>query len=263
MRTQASERLLGELRRRGARRLRRVTLRRNRSTIWSLTQGATTLNLHEAFARAPGRVLDALAVIARDAPRDAEAIREARRVVREWPGLTRALEAARLEATERRRLVERRGDGDGPTDCCATPEQRRYLRRIYRYFNETRFGGRLPATVPLRLSNRMRTSLGHMLPGVRPDGRRYVAEIALNVDLMLAGNGPERVDTLLHEMAHAADWLFNGNRGHGPTWKAWARKARCRPDREYRRPVKRRRRRSDAVTRVPPLPPALRRGAAA
>ncbi|XP_063707581.1 germ cell nuclear acidic protein-like [Culicoides brevitarsis] len=31
--------------------------------------------------------------------------------------------------------------------------------------------------------------------------------------------------TLIHEMCHAATWIFNGEDGHGKTWKAWAHKA--------------------------------------
>lgn len=28
--------------------------------------------------------------------------------------------------------------------------------------------------------------------------------------------------TLIHELCHAATWVFNGEKGHGPTWKAWS-----------------------------------------
>jgi predicted SprT family Zn-dependent metalloprotease len=86
-----------------------------------------------------------------------------------------------------------------------------------------------------------------------------VVEIALNVDLMLEGNGAERVDTLLHEMAHAADYLVNGNRDHGRTWREWASRVGCTPEALYDRSVHRRPSRGDAVHRVPPLPPALQR----
>lgn len=33
-------------------------------------------------------------------------------------------------------------------------------------------------------------------------------------------------DTLIHELCHAACWIFNGiSEGHGPSWKSWANKA--------------------------------------
>jgi hypothetical protein len=63
-------------------------------------------------------------------------------------------------------------------------------------------------------------------------------------------------------MAHVADWLLDGQYGHGDSWRKWARHAGCRAETKYDRPVVRRRRRTQPVTRVPPLPLALRRQAA-
>ncbi len=128
---------------------------------------------------------------------------------------------------------------------------------LYLYVNRTRFGGLLPDGAPVRLSRRMRSSLGHMLPGYDRQRGRFVAEIALNADLMLAGNGAVRFDTLIHEMAHVADYLFDGVVGHGTTWRAWARFAGCRVETRYDRPFVRRRRAEEPTTRVPPLPPGL------
>lgn len=31
--------------------------------------------------------------------------------------------------------------------------------------------------------------------------------------------------TLIHELCHAATWIFDGEDGHGRTWKSWAAKA--------------------------------------
>jgi hypothetical protein len=103
----------------------------------------------------------------------------------------------------------------------------------------------------------MTSSLGSMMPGQRPGGGRCVEEIALNVDLMLEENDGERLDTLLHEMAHAADYLLTGHRGHGVSWRVWAHRVGCQPTRLHERPVRTRPRRSVSVTRVPPLPPPL------
>ena len=243
---------LQELHRRGATRLRRVTFRRNRRTLWSLTRSGTALNLHQAYRDAPEPLLAAFALLVREGGVGSTAARRAARLVREWPPLTSAILKARQEHDRRRRAR-----GRSP-HCCGTPEQRRYLRSLYRYFNRTRFGGALPDDTPLRLSRRMKSALGHMRPASAPDGGRYVAEIALNVDLLLEGNGAERADTLLHEMAHAADYLETGHRGHGPSWRAWARRVGCRPTTLYHRPVRFRSRRSAPVTRTPPLPRPLR-----
>jgi hypothetical protein len=58
-------------------------------------------------------------------------------------------------------------------------------------------------------------------------------------------------------MAHVADYLESGHLGHGSSWRSWARAAGCRPTRLYDRPMAKRRRRRDAVRRVPPLPASL------
>lgn len=241
---------LRELRHRGATRIDRVRFRENRSTVWSLTRRGTVLNVHAAFRRAPPTLLDAFATVAIEGGIASAASRRAAGRISEWPELAKALRVAReRHAAERRQAREGRA-----IHCCGTPGQRAYLRALYRYFNDTRFGGSLPDDVPVRLSRRMKSALGHIRPGESADGSRYVAEIALNVDLMLEGNGAERADTLLHEMAHVADYLESGHRGHGRSWRAWARRVGCRPTTLYDRPVRYRARRRDPVTRVPPLP---------
>lgn len=246
---------LDELRNRGAWRLRHVSFRRNRVTVWSITQRGTVLNVHEAYRSATPDLLDAFATVLREGGVATARSRRAAEEIGSWPHLEAAMLEARA-AHEARRGGRPESTVDG---CCATPAQRSYLRALYRYFNATRFGAALPVDVPVRLSSRMRSALGHMLPGDSPERGRYVVEIALNVDLMLEGNGAERIDTLLHEMAHVADYLTTGHRGHGRSWRAWARRVGCLPTTLYDRPVVFRRRRRDRVTRVPPLPAALRR----
>lgn len=241
---------------RGAFRVGRISFRRNRCTIWSLTQRGTVLNLHEAYRRSPPELLDAFALIVVEGGVGTAEAEAAGRRLHEWPELKHAIEEARSDH------AFRAGDpscaeGRSATHCCATPEQRRYLYALYDYFNKTRFGDSLPAEVPIRLSTRMTSSLGHMLPGEGRPEERYVAEIALNADLMLEGNGAERVDTLLHEMAHVADYLSSGHRDHGRTWREWALRIGCVPETLYDRPVRRRQRLGEPVTRVPPLPHAL------
>jgi hypothetical protein len=202
MRARSGEDTLRELKSRGARRLKSVSFRANRSTIWSLTRDATVLNLHVAYRRAPASILDAFATIVRGRGWKTVAVRDASAVVQNWPGLTPVLEAVRTShAIRLRQSAHRCGDDEEVTHCCATPEQRSYLRAVYGYLNKTRFDGLLPADVAVRLSNRMTASLGHMIPGRDRKRGRFVMEIALNVDLMLEGNGAERMDTLLHEMA--------------------------------------------------------------
>jgi hypothetical protein len=261
MQARTERQVLSYLRRRGARRLRRVTFRSNRSTIWSVTQGGAVLNLHVAYRTAPTEVLNLFGVIVRDVHRGGSAYRAATAAVREWEGLDLELRRIRREHRTRRPSAPRRRRAARVGPCCATEEQRRYLGRLYRYLNRTRFDNRLPPDVPLRLSNRMTTRFGQVIPGFT-NGSRYVVELALNVDLMLEGNGKERIDTLVHEMAHVADWLFNGELGHGATWRRWAHYAGCKESACAERPLRRRRRGVTRVTRVPRLPGAAREMAA-
>src|SRR5690554_6431369 len=83
------------LRRRGATKLERVTFRRNRSTVWSLTRNGTTLNRHVAYRSAPTDILDAFAVIVRTGGVATAASRRASVLVLDWPELKRALQEVR------------------------------------------------------------------------------------------------------------------------------------------------------------------------
>jgi hypothetical protein len=228
---------LAAMRLRGASDLARVRFRPNRTRLVSLSADRATLNVNAAFRSAPGEVLDAIAAFASATRSDAGYRRAVRRLRHWWERQTE--------------------DAEGPADparraeCCGTPVQRRFLAATYARLNRSRFGGELPDNVPLRLSARMSRRFGHIHYG-RSRTVRAVEEIALNVDLMLAGNETHFVDTLLHEMAHAEAWLSHAHRGHGPTWRAIAERVGCRP-RACSDVRLRRRRRHHAVTTVPDL----------
>lgn len=157
--------------------------------------------------------------------------------------------------------MSRRREPTYPGPCCATSRQKQYLRRLYLYLNDTRFNGRLPRTLPLRLSKRFKTHLGHTIPGTC-DGRRIILEIALNADLMLPGNGRERLDTMVHEMAHAANWLFSGREGHDASWYRWAERSGCQPVLCADTDIVRRVDRKIQARNVPTLPLGARKAAA-
>jgi hypothetical protein len=236
-----ADEILSFLRARGAFRLRSVVLRSNRRTLWSLTRRGSVLNLHEAYAAAPDALLEIFAELVREAPARSQAYARARRSVSEWPGVHEALRAVRWKAPR----------------CAATSAQRVYLQRLYRFLNATRFESRLPPAIPVRLSNRFTRRLGQMVSG-REDDRRVVREIALDVDLMLPENDALRLDTMLHEMAHAIHFLVEGGLDHGPRWRWWARRVGCEPRACREASVQRPRRRGARVTRVPALPPGWR-----
>ncbi|NNF27113.1 MAG: SprT-like domain-containing protein [Gemmatimonadetes bacterium] len=212
--------MLRLLRREGASRLEGVAFRRNRSTIWSLTQNGRVLNLHEGYRGAPLSVVRAFVAIANHGHRSSGRYREACRVVRSWPGIDHALGRLRAHSTSRRR--------PRPVPCQGTPQERIRVRALYRRLNGTRFEDRLPTDIPIRISRRMKTRLGHMAPE-GTSRNPTVGEIALNRMLFRGGNEAALEETLLHEMAHVAAYLFDGDSGHGPAWKTWALRAGCGP----------------------------------
>lgn len=212
--------MLRLLRREGARRLEKVAFRPNRSTIWSLTQEGRVLNLHEGYRGAPLPVVRAFVVIANHSRRSSVRYREACRFVRTWPGIDHALRRLNVRSPGRR--------SPRPVRCQGLPQEQVRVRDLYRRLNRTRFGDRLPTDIPLRISRRMKSRLGHMAPE-GTSRNPTVGEIALNRTLLRKGNEAALEETLLHEMAHVAAYLFDGDPGHGSAWKAWARRAGCRP----------------------------------
>ncbi len=222
MRSYTPETLLDALRARGATRLRRVVVRENRTRLLSLSRDRRTLNAHVCFLGATPRVVEALATFAAAGARTEEHHQAVARL-RAWPGAVDGLRKARRKAARAAaRKVARRPAGasvlalpTGPS--CGTPLQREFLRRLYDRLNATRFRGALPA-VHLRLSPRMSRRYGHVRYDER-GGRRRIVELALNVDLLMEGNEPELVDTMLHEMAHVEAWLRHGEKGHGEIWQ--------------------------------------------
>jgi hypothetical protein len=204
--------VLRELRARGVDDVRSVHFRANRSSLISISADRGRLNLHECFRAGGPDLLDAIAAFAR-ARRDSPSYRQAIGRMRRW-------HAAQVDGG---------GAEDGPRPppaCCGTPAQLQALGHWYRQLNRSHFSGWLPELLPVRLSDRMRRRLGHVQYGGRGE-QRTVAEIALNVDLLLPGNEHALRDTLLHEMAHAEAWLRHSQRGHGRIWQRIAARVGC------------------------------------
>ncbi|MGH7447396.1 MAG: SprT-like domain-containing protein [Longimicrobiales bacterium] len=201
--------LLGALRGRGAAFLRDVRFRPNRSRLISLSADRRRLNLHECFRAAPARVIDAVASFTM-APARSRAFRDAIEQMREW----------------HEGQVAEYGLGDSIASC-GTDKQRRYLESVYSSLNASHFRGALPDPLPIRLSDRMSRRFGHVSYARTTRGDRKVAEIALNIDLLLPGNERALLDTLLHEMAHVEAWLVHSHREHGRIWRDVARRVGC------------------------------------
>ena len=226
---------LRELRQRGVTFVNEVKFRPNRSRLISLSADRRRINLHECFRAAPGQVLDAVAAFA-TAPSRARGFREAVERMREW----------------HEGQVAEHGLGE-PLASCGTPKQIEYLERVYRQLNRTHFDGRLPDILPIRFSDRMSRRFGHVSYAQTIRGERKVAELALNIDLLLPGNERALLDTLLHEMAHIEAWLVQGHREHGLTWREIARRVGCEPKACTRMRMRRRKGGVGTVTHVPAL----------
>lgn len=230
----SEEEILGLLRARGLGFVHEVRFRPNRSRLISLSADRRRLNLHECFRAAPGRVLDAVADFA-TAPARSRAFRDAVERMREW----------------HEGQVAEYGLGE-PITSCGTPDQLLYLKGVYDQLNGSHFQGALPRDLPIRLSDRMSRRFGHVSYARTVQGQRKVAELALNIDLLLPGNERALVDTMLHEMAHVEAWLVDGHRQHGPAWRRVARRVGCEA-RACTHMRLRRRKAGGEVTHVPAL----------
>lgn len=220
--------VVAALRERGVTGVRRVGFRSNRSTILSLSPRTGRLSLHVAFAHATPRILDALAVYLTEGARRTVGFRRASHTIREWGKLERMMAAERRRSGgPRRRRGKGRVEKPEPGPDCATLAQRRYLEALYRHYNRALFHGELPDDICIRLSSRMQSRLGQVKLWRDRWGRRSVIELALNADLMLPENDDNRIDTLIHEMAHIEAWLLHNDGGHGDDWKRIARRVGC------------------------------------
>jgi hypothetical protein len=228
------EEILGALRARGLDFLSEIRFRPNRSRLISLSADRRRLNLHECFRAAPGRVIDAVAAFA-TAPARSRAFRQAVERMREW----------------HEGQVAEYGLGE-PIASCGTADQLSYLVSAYQQLNASHFRGALPRDLPIRLSDRMSRRFGHVSYARAVHGDRKVAELALNIDLLLPGNEKALVDTLLHEMAHVEAWLVHGHREHGRIWRDVARRVGCEAKACTHMRLKRRKA-GGAVTHVPAL----------
>ena len=57
----------------------------------------------------------------------------------------------------------------------------------------------------------------------------YSKKITLSKWYVELNKEKEIEDTILHEIAHALAWIHDKFKGHGKTWKAWARKVGATP----------------------------------
>jgi hypothetical protein len=141
------------------------------------------LRLHRGYLDAPEETLRAIATFVTTRSRSARSA--ARRVLLEYD-----VHQGRPPAPRIRRAIE----SSDPAD--ATMEER--LRRAHEMLNRERFRGTL-TSVPIRVSRRMKSRLGHYTQG---DPGGAASEIAISRRHIRRHGWAEAIETLIHEMVH-------------------------------------------------------------
>jgi len=177
-----------------------VRLTTNRTVVVSYSGGE--LRIHNSFLEANEEVWKAIITFVHG--RTSVIRNEARRTILEFPVVRPP------ETTRRKRAPERTNRADMPLI--------RELMRLHKAYNDERFDGTL-REVPIRISRRMRSRLGHYSPaseGCEP-------EIVLSRRHIRRDGWEEALHTLLHEMVHQ----WQDEQGlvvdHGPSFRAKAR----------------------------------------
>ena len=178
----------------------RVRLTTNRAVVVSYSGGE--LRIHNSFLGAGEEVWRAIITFVLG--RNRVARQEARRTILEFP-VPRPPDAPR-----RRRAPER----THPADVSVIQD----LARWHKAYNEERFGGML-RTVPIRISRRMKSRLGHYSPATEG----YEPEIVLSRRHIRRDGWEEALLTLLHEMVHQWQDEQGFAVDHGARFRAKAR----------------------------------------
>ena len=184
----------------GAGRIGRLRLTDNRSVMVSFSRRGV-LSLHRGYASAPDHVLEAIVrFVSRGTPRRARA-------------------AARHEILGYRVVL--RENAPARRRDRALPGDREMVERLAaacRSLNVRHFGGGL-AELPIRLSGRMRSRLGHL--ALDHDGKP--TEITVSRRHVMQHDWSEVTQTLLHEMVHLWQHASGHPVDHGPAFRAKAR----------------------------------------
>lgn len=186
----------------GLRGVDQLVLMRTRTVMVSLI--GRTLRVHEGYAEAPESVLRAIVAFA--IARNKTERLAAREVI--------------LAHDVDRAPVPRRQEPPRPGDAALITQ----LAEAHRQLNAQWFGGALKS-IPLRLSGKMATRLGHYDPG----SRHLASEIVMSRSHIARHGWREAMHTLLHEMVH--QWQHETGRpvDHGPEFRNKAREVGITP----------------------------------
>lgn len=177
----------------------RVRLTTNRTVVVSYSGGE--LRIHHSFLGADEDVWKAIITFVHGRTRVVR--NEARKRILEFP-------VPRLDEPRPRRSAERTNPADVPFI--------RELSRLHRAYNDERFGGALRA-IPIRISRRMKSRLGHYSPAAHG----CEAEIVISRRHIRRDGWEEALHTLLHEMVHQWQDEHGLVVDHGSSFRAKAR----------------------------------------
>lgn len=194
--------LLQRLRALGLSRIERCRLTRNRNVMVSFRAGE--LRVHEGYLDAPEPVWRAIVVFVEGRTRAER--RAAQQLIVAFP----------VRAERSRLRHERTRSDDRPL-----AEE---LARWHAEYNRIHFGGTLRA-VPIRVSRRMRSRLGHYTAASSGEP----AEIAISWRHLRRHGWEEALHTLLHEMVHQWQDEHGHAIDHGPNFRAKAREVGIAP----------------------------------
>lgn len=200
--TNAAE-LLVRLRQLGMKRIDRCRLTHNRNVMVSF--GGGELRVHDGYLTAPEVVLRAIVAFVEGRTRADR--RAAQRIIVEHPVISTKLRSRREQTHD---------------DDIEIAEQ---LATCHAQFNVRHFEGCLK-TVPIRVSRRMKSRLGHYTAG-SPGGEP--AEIAISRAHVRKHGWPEALHTLLHEMVHQWQDESHLSVDHGATFRAKSREVGIEP----------------------------------
>jgi hypothetical protein len=196
----AEGRLLEEVARGGVR-FEEVVVTRNRRVLISVGERGRVLRIHESFLAAPPEVLRAVGTLLGRGRRGRAG---ARKVIRAFVS-----DVPTAPPVRRRRHIP-------PADAVHLDLLGAEFDRV----NDTFFAGELPR-VPLYLSGRMRRRNGHF--SADP------LEIVISRRLCEHAEDGEAASTLRHEMIHLWQHAQGLKPGHGPDFRAWARRLDVHP----------------------------------
>ncbi len=185
------EQLFGRLRAMGLQHIRTIRLTRNRAVLVSVK--GFELRVHAAFAEAPEMHEQIVRFVMARRKWERQAARA-------------AIVAFQLPPAERLRAPERTHPDDEPLA--------ERLAEWHTRFNGDRFGAAL-ATIPIRISRRMKRRLGHYAPGEAGEG----PEIAISARHVRRDGIAAAVETLLHEMVHQWQHESGLPLDHGPAFR--------------------------------------------